>query len=116
VLPGGVAGATTFARNELLLKMLKQQMLEKRLVAAICAAPAIVLTKSNLLADISEATCHPSLLNSIAEELIPKFKRDGEIITDEVVHSENCVTSRGPGTSMAFSLHLVSLLFSPEKE
>ncbi len=98
------------------MNLLKKRIVEGRLVAAICASPVIVLANEGLLSGVKEATCHPSLLAQIDPQANEKFMRGGYPIIDPVVQCGHIVTSRGPGTSMAFSLHLVKVLFSPEKE
>ena len=48
VLPGGLPGAYNLAENKLLIETLKEFSVEKdKYIAAICASPAIVLSKAN---------------------------------------------------------------------
>ena len=60
----------------------------------------------NGLLDGEEATCHPSFV----KDDMP-FKK----IQERVVVSNKCITSRGPGTAIEFSLKLVEKLVSVEK-
>lgn len=106
VLPGGMPGAENLQKSEALKNMLQKMKRSGKLIAAICASPAVVLAPNGIL-DGKKATCYPGFEN----ELGPKVKFSIErVITDGSV-----ITSRGPGTAMEFSLELVSQLVSPEK-
>ena len=56
------------AKDELLPKMLAQQMKEERLIAAICAAPVFVLANNNLLKNVESVVCHPSVLAKLEDK------------------------------------------------
>src|SRR5690606_39516769 len=71
------------------------------LIAAICAAPA-VLDAAGVLRD-KTATCYPG-------SALPTAR----FVEDRVVEHENVVTSRGPGTAIDFALALVARLVSAE--
>jgi len=50
VIPGGLNGATTIGDNACFISKLKKfQATEGKIVAAMCAAPALVLAKNGLL-------------------------------------------------------------------
>jgi len=100
-LPGGMPGSEHLRDSAPLLALLKRQQEEGRLLAAICAAPVVVLQHHGLIAG-RRATCHPS----VAERL-----ENQDAVTERVVVDGNLVTSRGPGTAVEFALALVSLLF-----
>ena len=68
VLPGGVEGAENFRDSTLLLEVVKQQSFDGKLVAAICASPALVLQHHNLYPQ-ALMTCHPSFQDRIPEAL-----------------------------------------------
>ncbi|CAM9893767.1 unnamed protein product [Hapterophycus canaliculatus] len=59
VCPGGMPGAVNLKDNETLESILKKQDSEGRIIAAICAAPAVVLASHGLLAG-RDATCYPA--------------------------------------------------------
>jgi len=103
VLPGGLTGAEYLRDCTELVEMLKLQRDLGRLYGAICASPAVVLLPHGLL-EGRKATCYPA----------PDLDFDGRI-EDNVVVDGNCVTSRGPGTALEFSLKLVVLLFGKAK-
>ena len=106
VLPGGMPGAENLQKSEAVKDMLQKMKRSGKLIAAICASPAVVLAPNGIL-DGKKATCFPGYEN----ELGPKIK----FSSDRVVVDGLVVTSRGPGTAMEFSLELVSQLVSPEK-
>lgn len=104
-LPGGVPGAEHLRDSEILTRMLEQQKNEGRLFAAICASPAVVLQTHGLL-EARLATCHPSF---------EAFMGRAAFSEDRVVVDANCITSRGPGTAIEFSLALVEQLYGKQK-
>jgi 4-methyl-5(b-hydroxyethyl)-thiazole monophosphate biosynthesis len=105
VLPGGIPGAEHLRDNPELKEILMRQQTNGRLYAAICAAPAVVLQAHGLLDD-RLATCHPGFVGGL---------QDRSSVESRVVVDGNCITSRGPGTAMAFSLKLVEMLFGKDK-
>ncbi|WP_096085719.1 DJ-1 family glyoxalase III [Agaribacterium haliotis] len=107
VLPGGMPGAERLGQCDELIALLREQFASKRLVAAICAAPAVVLAQNNLLSQF-RATCYPAFM----EQLKSSARSCSE---DNVVIDKHLITSRGPATAMAWSLSLVSLLCGEEK-
>ena len=99
VLPGGMPGTSNLEKDEHLRRALAFRMENNLPVAAICAAPSIL---GNLgLLHGRKATCYPGL----EEKLVGAIN-----LSDPVVVDDKLVTSKGPGTAMAFALALVSLL------
>lgn len=103
VLPGGMPGALNLAEDARLKKLLDEQMKDNRFIAAICAAPAVILHRGGYLKD-KRATGHPNF-----REEIKGFKND------RVVVDGNIITSQAPGTAMEFSLRLVKIICGEEK-
>ena len=99
VLPGGVGGAETLRDSTVMIEMLKQHIYEGKLVAAICAAPALVLQHHNLFPQ-ALMTCHPSFQSYIAENTW-RAKR----VTIDVNH--NLITSQGPGSALEFAMEII---------
>ena len=91
--------------SETLFSMLEKQKAAGKLYAAICAAPAVVLASHGLLDDIEGATCYP------AEPFRQKLVNPTD---DAVAVTGNVITSKGPGTSLAFALELGEQLFGKE--
>ncbi len=101
VLPGGMPGAANLGKSAAVQSLLKKMNAEKKNIAAICAAPAMVLAPSGLLAG-RQATCYPGYENQLG----PSVRFSDE----RVVHDGNITTSKGPGSAFEFSLELVRQL------
>lgn len=101
----GMPGAERLRDSKDLTALLQSQNSSGKLCAAICAAPAVIFSQIGILGDKS-ATCYPA----------PKFQNMiSNLQNQNVVISGNVVTSKGPGTSLEFSLALIELLVSKEK-
>lgn len=100
VLPGGMPGSKYLSSHEGLIAQLKSFIEDEKWVAAICAAPALVLCGNNLIAE-KRATCFPGM----------KGKMTGAFYhEDKVVIHDKLITSRGPATAMAFALEIIKQL------
>lgn len=99
-LPGGIPGATNLAESVTLEGMLREQDEAGRLVAAICASPAVVLQKHGLIKG-RKVTCYPSF----ADQLEPITH-----VSERVVADGTLITGSGPGSALEFSLKLVEVL------
>ena len=100
VVPGGMPGAENVAASEKALELIRDAFGAGKLVAAICAAPAVVLQKAGVLAGRT-ATCYPGFEHRF---------RGCAFSEDRVVVDGNLVTSRGPGTAAEFAVKLVEIL------
>jgi protein deglycase len=124
VLPGGMPGAEHLRDSVTLRTLLETHALQNRkLFAAICAAPAVVLASgasdgssflrqwANTQKDIPlVATCYPAPI--FRNQLVDT----GVLVSDEpVVVSGNLITSQGPATALSFSLQLGEMLYGVEK-
>jgi 4-methyl-5(b-hydroxyethyl)-thiazole monophosphate biosynthesis len=105
VCPGGMPGAEYLRDCTHLTSLLQSQLEEGKYIAAICAAPAVVLAHHGLLQG-RQATCYPA--DKFTAQL-SNYKSDPVVVDGQLI------TSQGPGTSLAFSLKLVELLFGKEK-
>jgi len=105
VLPGGGPGAENLSRSDTLRARLDAQLAAGRLVGAICAAPAVVLARHDLIGE-RHVTGHPSTFGDL-----PAATRS----EDRVVVDGNLVTSRGPGTALEFALQLVEILCGQDR-
>ncbi len=106
VLPGGLGAAETFRDSTLLVEVLKQQKFDGKLVAAICASPAIVLQHHNLYPN-AIMTGYPGM-----KEQIPTGQWRQKRVTYDV--NNNLLTSQGPGTALEFAMEIVILLSGKE--
>lgn len=103
-LPGGIPGAEHLRDSVALREMLRRQAEAGRLIAAICAAPAVVLAEHGLL-EGHRATAHPSVQELLGQNLAP----------DRVVVSGHLLTSLGPGSAIELALAVVEKLMGREK-
>eukprot|EP00474_Spongospora_subterranea_P008810 CRZ09268.1 hypothetical protein [Spongospora subterranea] len=102
VIPGGLKGAENLRDSPQLLSMLKQQQYEGKWIAAICAAPSLVLQSHGLL-DGRVATCYPKFADTIPGYVAPEIGDN-----HDVVISKQVITSRSPGTCLQFGLAIVA--------
>jgi protein deglycase len=100
VLPGGLPGARHLRDSAALARLLADQDSAGRLVAAICAAPVVVLQAQGLLRGRG-ATCFPGL----RDQLEAGSRRAGRVVQDG-----HLLTSQGPGTALEFALAIVAHL------
>ena len=98
VLPGGGKGAKNLASSPEVTSLIKDFNEKNKLIAAICASPAVVLAPAGIL-DGKRATCYPGMQDAFANETA--------FSEDPVVSDGNIITSRGPGTAAAFSFALL---------
>ena len=101
VLPGGMPGAENLASSKEVIALIKKCFDEGRIIAAICASPAIVLAPNGVL-DGKKATCYPGF-----EE---KFTEKTTYVNEKVVVDGNIISSQGPGTSSFFALEIIKHL------
>ncbi|KAB7497834.1 Protein deglycase DJ-1zDJ-1 [Armadillidium nasatum] len=106
VLPGGLKGAENLAASKTVGKILKEQEESERLIAAICAAPAIALTAHGI-GEGKPVTGYPSMKD--------KFPSSYSYQEQPVVVDGNLITSQGPGTAFAFALAIIEKLLGEEK-
>lgn len=105
VLPGGAPGFVNLGNDERILNMAREMDRAGKVVAAICAAPS-VLIKAGVLQG-RRATVSPS--GKAQVEACASFSED------RVVVDGNLITSRSPGTALEFALKLVEVLAGKEK-
>ena len=106
VLPGGMPGTTNLKAHEGLMKWVKDFADTGKLVAAICAAPALIFGDLGFV-DGYEATCYPGM-----EEHL----KGAHVRTDlPAVSDRNRITSRGLGTAVSFALEIVRYFSGDEK-
>ena len=107
ICPGGGKGAINLSENTTLLSHLEKAWDKERLVAAICAAPAVVLGKTKIPAG-KKWTCYPDMEGESKPEYLSGY-------SNKVFISDgNLVTSRGPGAAEEFAMELVRILAGEE--
>jgi len=105
ILPGGLPGASNLARSKQVSDLVKKMNAAGKLVAAICAAPAVVLAPLGIL-DGKKATCYPGCESDFSAKTV-HFK-------ERVVVDGNIITSQGPGTALEFALVIAARLVGQE--
>ena len=100
ILPGGMPGAANLAASPAVIELILRLHSAGRLVAAICAAPAVVLEPAGVLAG-KRATCFPGF----EERFTTARFSAGRVVVDG-----NLITSRGPGTAAEFSEKLIETI------
>ena len=105
VLPGGMPGADHLKQDARVIGLLRRFADDGRYTAAICAAPGVL--------------AHAGLLEGRTATSFPGFLSAGSapglsVSEDPVVVDGRLVTSRGPGTAIAFGLALIGLLEGDE--
>jgi 4-methyl-5(b-hydroxyethyl)-thiazole monophosphate biosynthesis len=98
ILPGGGPGTARLRASEEVLEMIRRHHENGRIIAAICAAP-LVLVDSGILTT-EHVTCYPT-----CQMELDRAWRDAP-----VVHDGNIITSQSPGSAMLFSLVVLSVL------
>jgi 4-methyl-5(b-hydroxyethyl)-thiazole monophosphate biosynthesis len=101
VLPGGLPGANHLNADPRIQALIRKMAAEGRYLAAICAAPKVLLNAGVLAG--KQATSYPGSLDGL--ELSGIDYRQEAVVQDGRV-----ITSRGPGTAMAFALTLIETL------
>lgn len=97
IIPGGMPGSTNLAAFAPLSALLKRHAADGK-IAAICAAPAVVLYPLGLLDGLT-ATCYPGF-----EAQCPKTEMTGQ----RVVVSERIITANGPSSAFPFALAILA--------
>lgn len=100
VIPGGMPGASNLAADKALCNLLKAQAARKGNIAAICAAPAVVLAPLGIL-NGKEATCYPGFEDQCREG-------GATFVDSQVVNQGYIVTANGPASAVLFALTIVS--------
>ena len=103
VLPGGMPGTLNLGNHEGLCELLKKHYEEKKMIAAICAAPALVFGKL-VFGKQLKMTCYPGF-----EGVLPVHF---ELSSQGVVRDGNVITAKGPGFAVQFGLAILEQLRS----
>ena len=93
------------ASSALLGEMLKNHENDKKLIAAICASPAIVFS-SHFIGQNKKITCYPSFKDELGEKYT--------FVDEKVVQDGQLITSQGPSTVFAFALKIIENLCGKE--
>ena len=98
ILPGGMPGASNLYEFAPLRGLLKKQASSPiGRIAAICAAPAIVLGQLGLL-NGEKATCYPGF---------EKYLEGAEVVDMPVVESRKFILGNGPANALSWALTIL---------
>ena len=109
-IPGGMPGSERIRDSIRLHSVLEKHFRALKPLAAICAAPAVLLEPKGFLEGFA-ATSHPAFVDDLGGSL----EETANYAPARVVRDRHIITSRGPGTALEWSLCLVDELFGPEK-
>jgi len=101
IVPGGNPGYKNLRKDQRVLNMIKKAFDSNKIVAAICAAPAVLSDAGILEGKI--CTIYPGMDNELEQG---GAKPEHDI----VVIDGNIITSRGPATALPFALKLAERL------
>lgn len=102
VFPGGMPGAKNIADNPSVIALLQRHYDKGRYVAAICAAPALVLSQLKAGRKL-RLTCYPGF---------EKYLTDAVVLADGVVTDGKVITGKGPGFAIPFGLKVLENITS----
>jgi DJ-1 family protein len=105
VLPGGGKGAETFASDRIVQQLLKEFEAKDKIIAAMCASTTALYAAK--VGEGKRATSWPAF-----KDELQRFYNYQET---PVVVDGNLITSRGPGTAMAWSLSIVEAISGKSK-
>jgi 4-methyl-5(b-hydroxyethyl)-thiazole monophosphate biosynthesis len=104
-LPGGMPGASNLYEHKGVCKAVVDQHAAGKKVAAICAAPAVVLAPLGIL-DGKRATCYPGFEQALTE---------ATYTADLVTVDGNVTTAEGPAAAFPLAYELLAQLVNPQK-
>ena len=102
VIPGGMPGATNIATCPKAITALQGAFTDGKLVASICASPAVVLANNGLI-DGKRATCYPA---PVFKEMMKPCTWTGS----DVELDGNLITANGPKSAFKFALAICEYL------
>ena len=100
IFPGGMPGSANLAAFSKLMDIMQEHYTQGGTVAAICAAPSVVL---GLLPDLKgkKMTCYDGFEDALKA-------KGAEYVKDGVVVDGNIITGRGPGWAVDFGLKILA--------
>lgn len=100
IFPGGMPGSTNLAANTELMNLMLKHYAEGGSIAAICAAPSVVLSKLPGI-EGKNMTCYDGFEDALLSKGV-NHKKEG------VVSDGRIITGRGAGHTIAFGLEILS--------
>jgi 4-methyl-5(b-hydroxyethyl)-thiazole monophosphate biosynthesis len=106
IIPGGMLGSKNLAACAPVGNFLKKMAGAGKMIAAICAAPAVVLAPLGLL-EGKRFTCYPEMEQGL---------KSGTWTEDKVVIDGALITSRAAGTAAEFAFAIIRILAGDDQE
>ena len=100
IFPGGMPGSSNLAAFGKLMDIMRQHYAEGGTLAAICAAPGVVLDQLPDLAG-KKMTCYDGFEDSLTA-------KGAEYVKEGVVTDGNIINGRGPGWAVEFGLAILA--------
>ncbi len=107
IAPGGMPGSANLAANRKVCDLLAVQHARQGLIAAICAAPALVLAPLGIVDGI-DATCYPGMEEGL-------IAGGANYRKQRVVRAGHVITGNGPASAIPFALTIIEALKGQEK-
>jgi len=107
VFPGGMPGSKYLAAHDGLMKAMREHYNKGNVLAAICAAPSLVLA-ANLPSEKLKGlkmTCYEGMQDNI-------LSAGAEYVREACVMDGNLITARGPFLCLDFGLKILSVMTS----
>ena len=106
VFPGGLPGASNLAKCEPLIELMNAHYAAGGSLAAICAAPGLVLSR---LEDVKglKFTCYQGFDKHLTS-------KGAEYLPEPAVRCGRIITGRSPGHTMTFALEIVKMVKGEE--
>lgn len=105
VLPGGLPGSTHLRDSEKVIALVQEMNREKKVVAAICAAPIVLeragITRGRII------TGYPTTNEGLADLVYTGNRTERDC---------NLVTGKGPGVTFEFAFRVAEALGAPEEK
>ena len=99
VFPGGMPGARNLGRCSRLISLMKAHYAAGGTLAAICAAPGLVLSQLDDVRGV-DFTCYDGFAD-------PMESKGAVFVPKPAVADDRIITGRGPGHTKAFALEIV---------
>jgi len=106
IIPGGMLGSKNLAACAPVGNFLKKMAGAGKMIAAICAAPAVVLAPLGLL-EGKRFTCYPGMEEGLSS---------GTWTENIVVKDGELITSRAAGTAAEFAFAIIRMLSGGDQE
>lgn len=106
IVPGGMPGAAHLAESQEVVALIRRHFAAGGIIAAICAAPAVVLHGACGIMEGKRFTGFPGTEGKV---------KGGMPVDEKVVVDGNLITSKGAGTAGEFAVAIIKALLDEEE-